>query len=323
MTITFSSTYTENETNGLLLKQFETILDEMSDGKITMNIYWGGTVYDDSTQFQALCDGAVDMISFQSMHDGHYVPYQAFGSYGIGSPQNVKDLWDEMLFNDPETSALIQGEAAEYGFMYLNSIGNGVDVLVSNFEWDTLDELIAGSQVMGVGDAGKFEAMGMNTTFVIPPMAYDALQRGICDSSNCSLAAVYSMSWDEVAPNVVIDKLWACGGSYTVNLNFWNSLSDGQRAIIKEAADRLGDYSVQMNAEEEATMIAEIEERSNITVKYLSDEDAMTFFSYVFDTNAANCLNSVAGNAEKTEGMKLILQKVADWYGYDWDAPAE
>lgn len=39
-----------------------------------------------------------------------------------------------MLFNDPETSALIQGEAAEYNMMYLNSIGNGVDVLISTFE---------------------------------------------------------------------------------------------------------------------------------------------------------------------------------------------
>lgn len=322
LTINFNSTYSEAETNGLLVKEFESYLNELSDGKITLNVFWGGTVYDDTTQFQALRDGAVDMISFNNMQDANYVPYLNFGSYGIGSAQNVMDLWDLMLFEDETISALIAEEAAQYNMKYLNNLGNGVDVLVSNFEWDTLDEFIADCECIGVGDTAKFEAMGLNTTFVVPPFAYDSLQRGICDSSNCALAAVYSMSWDEVAPNVVIDGMWACGGSYTVNLDFWNGLSEAQQKIIQEAATRLSDYSLRMNADEEAGMIAAIEERSNITVKYLSEEDAMTFYSYVFDTNAANCLNRVAGDAEKTENMKLILQTAADFYGYEWSPEA-
>lgn len=322
LVINYNSTYNENETNGQLVKQFESYLSELSDGKITMNIYWGGTVYDDLTQFEALQIGAIDMMSFQSIRCSEYVPYQNFGSYGIGSAENVKELWDLMLFDDPEMSELIQGEIAEYNMIYLNTIGNGVDCLVSNFDWATLDELLAGSACIGSGDNAKFDAMGMNTTFVIPPETYDALQRGICDSSCCSLAAIYSMSWDEVAPNVVLDGMWACGGSYTANLDWWNGLSEGQRSIIWEAAQRLSDYSIQMNADEEATMIAQIEERSNTTVKSLSDEDAMTFFSYVFDTNASNSLNRVSGDAQKTADMTKILQFAADFYGYDWTPEA-
>jgi hypothetical protein len=83
----------------------------------------------------------------------------------------------------------------------------GVDCIASNFEWSTLDELVVGSQSLGAGDTAKFETMGMNCAFVAPPMTYDALQRGICDTSCLSLAGMYSMSWDEVAPNVVIDQL--------------------------------------------------------------------------------------------------------------------
>jgi TRAP-type C4-dicarboxylate transport system substrate-binding protein len=127
------------------------------------------------------------------------------------------------------------------------------------------------------------------------------------------------MSWDEVAPNVVIDQLWACGGNFTVNLDFWNGLSEAQQSIIKEAAMRTGEYSLKMNADEEADQIAAIEARSNTTVKYLSDEDAATFFGYVFDTNADNSLNRVAGDAEKTANMTMILETVADYYGYDWE----
>ena len=100
LTINFNSTYSEAETNGLLVKEFESYLNELSDGKITLNVFWGGTVYDDTTQFQALRDGAVDMISFNNMQDANYVPYLNFGSYGIGSAQNVMDLLDLMLFED-------------------------------------------------------------------------------------------------------------------------------------------------------------------------------------------------------------------------------
>jgi C4-dicarboxylate-binding protein DctP len=318
LTINFNSTYSEVETNGTLVTKFQEYLDELSGGKITLNVYWGGTVYDDSTQFQALIDGAVDMISINQNQDADYVPYLGFGSYGIGSAQNVMDCWNYILFEDPETSALIQEEAAGNNMYYLNNIGNGIDCLYSNFEWDTLDEFIAGSTTVGSGDNAKFEAMGMNCAFVVPPEAYDALQRGICDSTCCALAAGYSMSWDEVAPNIVTDGLWACGGNYTVNLDFWNGLSEGQQAIIQEAANRLEDYSLQMNADAEAGMIAEIEGRSNITVKSLSDEDAATFFKYVFDATAADALNRVAGDEEKTANMITILETAASFYDYDW-----
>lgn len=320
LTITFNSTYTENEVNGQLVNKFAEYLDELSGGKITLNVFWGGTVYSDATQFQALQSGAVDMISFQTIQDGAYVPYLSFGSYGIGSSQNVKELWYEMLFNDPEISALIQGEAAEYNMMYLNTIANGADYLISNFEWDTLDEFIARSQCIGTGDVGKFASMEMNTTFVIPPETYDALQRGICDSSTCSLSAIYAMSWDEVAGNLVMDGQWNCGGPYSVNLDFWNGLSEAQQNIILEAAEMIADYSLQLNEELEEQQLAEIEERSGVKVKYLNEEDIATYYAYTFDANALNALNNVKGT-DKYDNMVKILQKAADYYGYDWTVP--
>lgn len=129
------------------------------------------------------------------------------------------------------------------------------------------------------------------------------------------------MSWDEVAPNVVIDGLRGTGGCLSVNLDWWNGLTDAQREVIQEAADMVADYSIQMNDDAEAQQIAEIEACSNTTVKYLSEEDASTYYGYVFDTNAVTCLNRVFGNAEKTAGMNTILQYVADYYGVEW-APA-
>ena len=320
LTISFNATYRENEANGLLLQQFGQYVSDLSDGAITVNFMWGGTVYNDMTQFTALRDGAIDMISIQTTASADYVPYMSFAHYGVGDGATALQLWNEVMFENEETSALITAEAEANNIKYLNAMDMGSDVIVSNFEWSTLQELIDGCVVMGAGDYAQFEAMGITCTFVIPPETYDALQRGICDSSTLSLAGVYSMSWDEVANNVVMDGLRGTGGCLTVNLDWWNSLTDAQREVIQEAADMVAEYSIQMNDEAEAQQIAEIEERSNTTVKYLSEEDASTYYGYIFDTNAVTCLNRVAGDAEKTAGMNTILQYVADYYGVDWSA---
>ena len=322
LTINFNATYRENEANGLLLQQFAAYLDELTDGAITVNFMWGGTVYNDMTQFTALRDGAINMISIQTTASADYVPYMSFAHYGVGTGENALNLWNQVMFENPETSALITAEAEANNIKYLNAMDMGSDVIVSNFEWSTLEELADGCVTMGAGDYAQFEAMGITCTFVPPPEAYDALQRGICDSSTLSLAGAYSMSWDEVAPNVVMDGLRGTGGCLTVNLAWWNGLTDAQREAIQTAADMLAEYSIQMNDEAEAGQIAEIEERSNTTVKYLSEEDAAAYYGYIFDTNAATCLNRVSGDGEKTEGMNTILQFVADYYGVDW-SPAE
>lgn len=320
LTISFNATYSENEANGLLLQQFGQYVSDLSDGAIDVSFMWGGTVYNDMTQFTALRDGAIDMISIQTTASADYVPYMSFAHYGVGDGAHALQLWNEVMFENEETSALITAEAEANNIKYLNAMDMGSDVIVSNFEWSTLQELINGCVVMGAGDYAQFEAMGITCTFVIPPETYDALQRGICDSSTLSLAGAYSMSWDEVANNVVIDGLRGTGGCLTVNLDWWNGLTDAQREVIQEAADMVAEYSIQMNDEAEAQQIAEIEERSDTTVKYLSEEDASTYYGYVFDTNAVTCLNRVAGDAEKTEGMKTILQYVGDYYGVDWTA---
>jgi TRAP-type C4-dicarboxylate transport system substrate-binding protein len=181
--------------------------------------------------------------------------------------------------------------------------------------------MIAKCKCMGSGDNAKFDIMGLNSVFVVPSETYDALQRGICDTANCALAAVYAMSWDEVAPNVMLNGLIAAGSCYTINLDFWNKLSQGQQQIIREAALRTGSYSVEVQNSQEDTMISTIEERSNKKIKRLSEEDVLKYYGYQFESNAANCLNRVAGDAEKTANMTKLLQKTADYYGYDWTPP--
>lgn len=318
LNITYNSTSNENETNGLMLKQFESYLSDLSDGKITMTIYWGGTVYNDATVFEACRDGAIDMFSVNPMQDGEYLHFLNFGQYGIGPKEKVIDLWNEMLFENEETAAIFQEEAESFNLHYLNVIYNGADALCATYEWSTFDDLLEKCGCIGSGDNAKFDAMGLSSVYVVPPETYDALQRGICDTSNCALFAVYSMSWDEVAPYVVLNGLRAAGSCYTVNLNFWNGLSEGQQAIIEEAAHRLSDYSIEYLDSMEQEMIDTISERSGVEVQSFSDEDALRYFSYWFDSNAANCMNRVAGNEEDAANLEMILTRTAQFYGYDW-----
>lgn len=86
------------------------------------------------------------------------------------------------MFDDPETSAIIQGQAEELGIKYLNVTPAGANAFCSKNAFTDLDSLVAGSSAFGNFDAAIFEALGFQVTSVAPPDCYDALNRGLIDA---------------------------------------------------------------------------------------------------------------------------------------------
>lgn len=64
---------------------------------------------------------------------------------------------------------------------------------------------------------------------------YDALQRGLIDSTQMGLAPMVSMGWQDVASYWALDGTFTAGNMFTANLEWWNSLTDAQRQAIQQA----------------------------------------------------------------------------------------
>lgn len=317
LTIKFSSTYQETETGGTIEQYFIDQLKEISGGAIDVDITWGGTLFDASGELDAVMDGVVDMIALGHLPHLDTLPYLSMPGFAPGGTQAALDYFNTLMFDDPDTSALIQGEAEDLGIKYLNVIAGGANALAAKFPFTDLQSLVAGSSSFGNFDAALFEKLGFQVTSVTPPETYEALDRGMIDATQMGLAPMVSMAWYEVAPYWALDGTYTAGNFFTVNLDWWESLTDAQRDCIQKAADATEDYSATLYDDAIASDLATIEEKTGNKIIELSDADIATFWSACFEAKAADALN----RAEKhgvTDGMRTILEKAAEITNYDW-----
>ena len=183
LTIKFSSTYQETETGGTIEQYFIDQLKEISGGAIDVDITWGGTLFDASGELDAVMDGVVDMIALGHMPHLDTLPYLSMPGFAPGGTQAALDYFNTLMFDDPDTSALIQGEAEDLGIKYLNVIAGGANALAAKFSFTDLQSLVAGSSSFGNFDAAIFEKLGFQVTAVTPPETYEALDRGMIDAT--------------------------------------------------------------------------------------------------------------------------------------------
>ena len=317
MEISFSTVYNEVETGGQIIKHFKEYLENLTNGAITMNIYFGGTLFSDPEALAGVSEGAVNMTALGHMPHLGTLNYLSFPGFAPGSTQAALDYFDEILFNNPETAALIQQEATDNGIIYLNVIAGGANAFCATYEFTDLDSLISGSTSFGNMVAVIFEKLGFQVTSVGPGDCYDALQRGLIDSTQMGLAPMVSTSWQDVASYWALDGTYSAGNMFTANLEWWNGLSDAQRQAIQQACDEVEAYSATIYDDSIASDCAKIESDTGNKMIEFSQEDVDRIWAACFEAKAEAAL-AIAEPNGKTEGMTKILEVAAQLTGYDW-----
>ena len=318
LTIDFSTVYNETETGGQIIKHFEEYISNLTGGAITMNIFWGGTLFSDPEALDGVNSGAVNMTALGHMPHLATLNYLAFPGFAPGGTKAALDYFDTLMFKDPETSALIQQEAADNGIIYLNVLAGGANAFCTTYEFTDLDSMISGSKSFGNMDAAIFEKLGFQVTSVGPGDGYDALQRGLIDSTQMGLAPMVSMGWQDVASYWALDGTYTAGNMFTANLDWWNGLSDAQRQAIQQAADEVEEYSAGIYDDSIASDCATIEEKTGNKMVEFSDADVERIWAATFDAKADAAMQTAEANG-KTEGMTKILEKAAEITGYTWN----
>jgi TRAP-type C4-dicarboxylate transport system substrate-binding protein len=317
LTINFSTTFNETELGGQTLKHFEEYLSEITGGAITINFFWGGTLFTDAEALDGVSSGSVDMTALGHMPHLATLNYLAFPGFAPGGSKAALEYFDELIFNNEETSALIQQEAADNGIIYLNVIAGGANAFCTTYEFTDLDSMVSGSKSFGNMDATIFEKLGFQVSTVSPSDCYDALQRGLIDSTQMALAAMVSMGWADVADYWALDGTYTAGNMFTANLDWWNGLSDAQREAIQQAATEVEEYSAGLYDDSIAEDLATVESTTGHAVVELSQEDIDTIWAASFEAKADSALETAKANG-KEESMTKILEVAAELTGYDW-----
>lgn len=315
--ISFSTTYNETETGGQIIHKWIDLLAEYSGGAITVTPYWGGTLFGDPDILGALESGAINMTTFGHMPHIGTLNYLGFPSFAPGGAEGALKFFEEICFNNPETSALVQGELAEHNIIFLNVLPGGANAFCSTFEFDSLDSLIENCSSFGNMDAAIFEALGFQVTTVGPPDCYDALQRGLIDATQMGMTPMISMQWYDVAPYWAVDGTYAAGNFISANTDWWNGLTAEQQEIIIKASEEVAEWSMELyNADIEGD-IAKVEEATGNAFVEFSQEDLDRIWAANFEAKAAASMAAAEANG-KAEGMETILELAAELTGYEW-----
>ncbi len=320
--LVFSTTFQQTETGGQIIQYFIDYLADHSNGNATVDINWGGTLYDTAGELDGVSSGGVDMVALGHMPHLDVLNYLSFPGFAPGGTQAALDYFNTLIFDDPDTSALIQGEAEENNLKYLNVVAGGANAFCTTYEFSDLDTLVSGSKSFGNMDAAIFEYLGFQVTSVGPGDTYDALQRGLVDSTQMGLAPMVSMGWQEVADYWALDGTYTAGNMFTINLDKWNSLSADQQALVQAAADATEEYSAGLYDDAIDADIKTVEEATGHEFVEFSDSDIEKIWEAVFEAKAEAAINTCEPNGKK-DGMITILKKAAEVTNYDWTAPEE
>ncbi len=314
----FSSTFSETETGGQILKHFQDYLSESTDGKIKATIKWGGTLYQSPDELEAVSSGAVQMIALG--HNPHFdmLPLLcSFPDFAPDSSQNALDFFKHVVFEDPSSSAVLTGEAEANNVKYLNVIAGGANTFLADFPFTDMASMVKGSTSFGNMEAAKFEYLGFRVTQVLPWDLYDAFDRGVIDASQMSLAPLVSMSLYEVADTWMLDNTYTAGNFLTVNLDWWNGLSAAQQEAIQAAADEVMEYSAGIYDAAIADQLKLLQDEG-ATVVTMNDADFTTWWDAVFMSKVDSSLKMAEGRGD-TDKVKAVLKSAAEFTGYQTD----
>ena len=315
--ISFSTNYNETETGGEIIHKWIDLLAEYSNGAITVTPYWGGTLYGDADILDALESGAINMTTFGHMPHIGTLNYLAIPSWPTGGTEAALHVFEEVIFNNPETSALVQGELAEHNVIFLNVLPGGANAFCTTYPFTDLASLVAGSKSFGNMDAAVFESLGFQVTSMGPWDVYDSLQRGLIDGTQMGFAPMVSQQWYDVAPYWALDGTYGAGNFISANMDWWNSLTADQQAVIRAAAEAVADWSMSKYDAAIDADIAAVEAATGNKFVQFSPEDLATIWEASFKTTADGAIATAAANG-KLDGMVKIYELIADMTGVDW-----
>jgi TRAP-type C4-dicarboxylate transport system substrate-binding protein len=308
--IKYASTFQETESGGKIIQHFCDYVEDKTAGAITFDI----------EELGLISSGSVDMISFGHPPYGDQVPLLNFPMWAPPDAQTAVDYFNYLTFENPDTSPLIQAEAAANNIIYLGFTSGGGNVFVSKTPFTKLSELV-GKKFGAGGSIPAFEALGYTIVQTFPPDTYENLSRGVIDATQMGFVPTVNLKWYEVAKYYMWDGTYAAGNAFSVNLDKWAKLTPETQAIFYEAAKDSEAFSLELDAQDTAANLKVLAD-AGVTVGTLSPEDQAAWWLNLFNASAADCMT----RAEKlgiTANMTTVLKAAAEFTKVEWTPPAK
>ena len=255
--IKFSHVVAPDTPKGKAAERFKELAEQMTGGKVKIEIYPNSQLYKDKEELEALQLGAVQMLA----------PSLAkFGPLGVKEYEAF-----DLPYIFPSYEALhkvTQGEVGQQLFAKLEDKGirglaywdNGFKIMSANkplvhpADYQGLKMRIQSSKVL----AAQMEALGALPQVMAFSEVYQALQTGVVDGTENPPSNMYTQKMHEVQKNLTVTNHGYLGYAVIVNKAFWDQLPGDVRGQLEDAMKQATDYANEIAAKENADALEKI-----------------------------------------------------------------
>lgn len=257
ITITWSSISVPDDAHTKAMQVFKEEVENLSDGKITADLYIAGQLYTQEGELAACREGSLDIAYFSASWLAEFVPYLSMiGSVytfsGFGHMDRVLNgEIGEAIFEDVAQKTGIRPLGAFYlGTRQLNLVEKVGEVRTPEDMKGVKLRTPASPAWIALG-----KALGGNPTPMSFGEVYMGLKTGAIEGQDNPLptdknAKFYEVTKYIVLTDHVVNSVWP-----SINEKRWQSFSDIEKLVISKAMAKARDFCAETNLKAESELV--------------------------------------------------------------------
>ena len=252
-TLKFSHVVSDNTPKGKAARFFEQRLEELSKGRIDVQVYPSSQLYKDNAVLKALRLDSVQMAAPSFSKFGKIVPNLAL----FDLPFLFRDIDHLHRVQDGEVGEKLKAMVTKKGIVALSFWDNHFKQLSSSTKALIKPEDAAGQKFRIMSSKvleAQFKAVGANPQMMPFSEVYSGLQQGVIDGQENTNSNIYTKKFHEVQKYLTVTNHGYLGYLVVMSKKFWKSLpADLQSAVkqaMKEATDKERQYADELNTKQ-------------------------------------------------------------------------
>ena len=271
ITIHFSHVVAENTPKGLAATKFAQLVAEKSDGKINVQIYPNGVLYNDDNELQALQKGDIQMIA------------PTFSKVTSELPSwQVLDL-PYMIENEQQIYSVLHGELSDQLLAELETIqvkgltfwSNGFKQMAAKStpilsvkDFESLRVRTMASSIL----ERQFTLLGAKPIVISFNELYNELQNEQIIAQENTISNLYSKGYYAIQNHITLSNHGILGYAVMMNGPFWKSLDKSSQQIITEALNEMTEWQHQQAVQLNVQNLLQLQQKSDVHLYELTPE---------------------------------------------------
>ncbi len=262
----FSHVVSENTPKGQAALFFEKRLEELSKGKIDVQVFPNSQLYKDKAVLKALKLNSVQMACPSFSKFGKFVPQLAL----FDLPFLFKDIDHLHKVQDSEVGQKLKDMVTAKGYVALDFWDNAFKQFTSSKKALIKPEDARGQKFRIMSSKvleAQFKAVGANPQMMPFSEVYSALQQGVIDGQENTNSNIYTKKFYETQKYMTVSNHGYLGYLVVMSKKFWESLPADLQAAVKQAMKEATAKERQLAVELDQSQFAKIKEYADKTKK--------------------------------------------------------